>query len=174
MHGNALNVHSVTTRGSFITSPAILPTRAVIGLVPNLNQSILPPCLLGKQADSVCLTPTNTRVIKPILISTPPPITIDIPQEINKVVQQAIGNYLTYHHNPNLYTQYARGSRGFFTSIRHGKEGIYNARKLMHAVLNNDPNDTNMLVNILDEFFTDKKRRFHRHSLSSYLLDGLY
>ena len=60
---------------------------------------------------------------------------------------------------------------GFFTRIRHGKTGYNKAKKLLGNISN--CNSRQDVMDTLEGFFNEKNRRFHKNSLSSFILDEL-
>ena len=65
-----------------------------------------------------------------------------------------------------------RGANGFFSWARHGVYGQNRAQKL-----NNDIfliQDEHQAIDHINEFFTNGKTRYHRHSFASFLLGAIY
>ncbi len=87
---------------------------------------------------------------------------------ISSAMNQALTNYQNWY---NGQKPSPRGENGFFSWLRHGSYGQARATALNDAVSHCGNADD--AIAKINEFLTDGKTRYHRHSFASFMLDEL-
>ncbi len=95
---------------------------------------------------------------------------------IKNAAMKGITNYLRFITDlqSGLITKGPRDNKllGIFTPFRHGKKGSLRAERLMNEI-SSDKSSEKEVQTLLLNFLSEKDRRYHKHSLSSFILDEL-
>lgn len=143
----------VETRGSYQSNTQSGATPIALHTI-NVLSPVLTPVIVGLPNETPALIYQSTK------------LTAD---ELRAAINDAVDKYRAYHQDPEKFKHFARGKRGFFTSLRHrGYEG--RIKTLLTGLYNAN---LEKIAQHLDDFMNSSNTQFNRHSLSSYVLDSI-